>query len=80
MSLFELHIFTFMKITTIDYNNVSALSYKDLSYINLESYLTDYYRFQPSIEGFAEAINERLNKPVNRDVLVDNIKHDYSAV
>lgn len=69
-----------MRIEKIDYSKVSAISFKDLSYITLQPFLKDFYSYTPSIESFKEVIQNRQNHPVNRELLVDVLKENYSKI
>lgn len=69
-----------MKIEKIEYSNVSAISFKDLSYINLEPYLKDFYNYTPDLESMAKAIEDRKKFPVDRALLVDVLKDNYSKI
>ena len=69
-----------MTIEKIDYSQVSAISFKDLSYINLEPFLKDYYNYVPEIESFTEAIKERNKYPVDRSLLVEVLKNQYAQI
>lgn len=66
-----------MKLEKIDYSEVSAISFKDLSYINLEPFLREFYVYTPDLDSFAEAIEERKKKKVNRDLLVEVLQKNY---
>ena len=66
-----------MKIEKIGYSQVSAISFKDLSYINLESFLDNFYSYRPEIASFAKIIEDRKKFPVDRKLLVDVLKDDY---
>ena len=69
-----------MDLFKIDYSQVSEISKKDLAYIELQPFLKDFYKYTPSIESFKQAINDRKKYPVNRNVLVDSLKADYSTI
>ncbi|MEM9545152.1 MAG: bacillithiol biosynthesis cysteine-adding enzyme BshC [Bacteroidota bacterium] len=69
-----------MTIEKIDYSQVSAISFKDLAYINLEPFLKDYYIYVPNIESFEAAIQTRSNFPVDRSLLVEVLKDQYSKI
>ena len=69
-----------MKIEKIEYGDVSAISFKDLSYINLEPFLKDFYTYTPTLESFAQAIEDRKNKPVDRPLLVEVLNDNYQHI
>ena len=69
-----------MKIENIEYSDVSAISFKDLSYINQEPFLKDFYAFTPDLESFEEAIKARKNYKVDRSLLVEVLEENYSQI
>ena len=69
-----------MKIEKIDYSEVSAISFKDLSYIKLEPYLRDFYSYEPNIDSFEKAITDRKQKQVDRNLLVEVLHENYSKI
>ena len=69
-----------MQIEKIDYQKVSAVSFKDLSYIKLESFLNDFYTYTPELASFEQAIADRKQHPVDRDLLVEVLKSAYSDI
>lgn len=70
----------YMKIQKIEYNKVPAISFKDLSYIELAPYLKKFYSYTPEIESFSKAIEDRKMKPVNRKLLVEVLTDQYSKI
>jgi len=69
-----------MKIERIDYSQVSAVSSKDLAYIKLEPFLEGFYNYTPDLTSFAKAIEDRMAKPVDRSLLVNVLKSNYSVI
>ncbi len=69
-----------MKIEKINYDSISALSFKDLAYIRQESFLDDFIAYDASIESFSDAIRDRKLKPVSRTLLVDVLNDNYSTI
>ena len=69
-----------MKIEKIDYSKVSAISFKDLSYINLDPYLRDFYNYIPEMGSFSEAIKIRNTHDVDRSLLVEVLTENYSKI
>ena len=69
-----------MQIEKIDYNEVPAISFKDLSYIKKASFLDGFYNYDPDITSFAEAIEARKQKSVDRETLVNNLWQDYREI
>jgi bacillithiol biosynthesis cysteine-adding enzyme BshC len=69
-----------MKIEKIEYSDVSAISFKDLSYINLEPFLKDFYAYVPTIESFKKTIEDRKKYPVDRALLVEVLEENYAQI
>lgn len=69
-----------MKIEKIDYSKVAAISFKDLSYINLDSYLRDFIVHPPNLADFENAISNRKAHPVDRSLLVNVLQENYSHI
>ncbi|MDF1696731.1 MAG: bacillithiol biosynthesis cysteine-adding enzyme BshC [Saprospiraceae bacterium] len=69
-----------MRIEKIDYEQISAISSKDLSYIQLTPFLEDFYSFTPSIESFSNAISERKKHGIDRKLLVDVLQENYKSI
>jgi bacillithiol biosynthesis cysteine-adding enzyme BshC len=66
----------------------SRLSYKEtnsfskivLDYLRQENGLSHFYSFSPTIEGIKKAIAEKQNQKMDRQVLVQVLKEQYSRV
>ncbi len=69
-----------MKIEKIDYSQVSAISFKDLAYIELAPFLKDFYNYTPDLSSFAQAIEDRKSKLIDRPLLVKVLKSNYSTI
>lgn len=69
-----------MNIKKIDYSNVPAISFKDLAYIKLEPFLREFYNYTPDLSSFAKAIEDRIEKPVDRSLLVSALESNYTVV
>jgi len=69
-----------MKIEKIEYSKVSAISFKDLSYIELEPFLKDFYNYTPDLDSFSKAIEDRKKYPVDRALLVEVLQENYSQI
>lgn len=69
-----------MTVEKIEYSNVSAISFKDLSYINQENFLNDFFTFSPDLDSFSAAIDGRKNHPVDRSLLVEVLKDQYDKI
>lgn len=69
-----------MKIQKIDYSQVSAISFKDLSYIKLKPFLSEFYSYTPDLESFGKAIEDRKAMPIDRSTLVSVLDSNYSKI
>jgi len=69
-----------MKVENIEYSDVSAISFKDLSYINQEPFLKDFYAYTPDLDSFEEVIKAREKYPVDRSLLVEVLKENYAHI
>jgi len=69
-----------MQIEKIDYDKVPAISFKDLSYIKLESFLNDFYTYTPDLSSFDKVIADRKQHLVDRDLLVLELQKDYAQI
>ena len=69
-----------MKVEKIEYSKVSAISFKDLSYINREAFLKDFYQYTPDLESLAKAIEDRKKYPVDRSLLVEVLQENYAQI
>jgi len=69
-----------MRIEKIEYDHVSAISFKDLSYLQLASFLDGYYQYKPDLESFKQVILDRKENEVDRALLVEVLKENYTAV
>lgn len=69
-----------MQVEKIDYEKVSAISSKDLSYIKLEPFLREFYAYTPELESFADAVRDREKYPVDRELLTTELRSQYTAI
>ncbi len=69
-----------MKIEKIEYSKVSAISFKDLAYINLEPFLKDFYKYTPNLASFGAAIEDRKKYPVDRSLLIEVLEENYAKI
>lgn len=67
---------TFKK-TTITFEETGAFSKEFTDYIKGEAYLTPFYKYQPTLEGFKKAIEDQSKFTIPRTVLVDALKNGY---
>jgi bacillithiol biosynthesis cysteine-adding enzyme BshC len=69
-----------MTIQEIPFNNIPQFSERDIRYqVNPEQF-SDYYAYEPTLEGLKTAINDRKNYHVNRSLIVDKLKSDYKRI
>ncbi len=69
-----------MKIEKIEYSEVSAISFKDLAYINMEPFLRNFYNYIPHIDTFSQVIADRKKYPVDRELLTEVLQENYSKI
>lgn len=66
-----------MKATYIDYSETQSFSETLLSYLSQDTKLEPYLSCWPCLENFGSSISKRT--PVNREVLVNALRKQYSA-
>lgn len=64
----------------IGFEDVPQFSFKDVSYTNELPSLRSFYQYEPSIEGFAEAIKDRTKTKVDRATLVKVLQEQYASL
>jgi len=69
-----------MNIKYREYSEVPQLSQKDQHYIQLEDYLSDYYKYTPTLEEFEKVMSDRANYKVNRATLHTEVKTAYGNI
>ena len=68
-----------MHITSVNFDKVSALSYKDVFYQNDPEKLSDFYSFKADLEGLRSAIDSRINHKVDRKLLKKVFESQYNS-
>ncbi len=66
--------------TNVEYKATNAFSKIVTDYIDHAKALDDFYSFRPDLKGIEEAIEQRKNFPVNRQLLTARLKEQYSSV
>lgn len=69
-----------MTIKWIGFEDVPQFSFKDVSYTNELPALRSFYNYEPSIEGFAQAIKDRKKTTIDRATLVKVLQAQYTAL
>lgn len=69
-----------MELKKIDYDKVEAISKKDLDYIKERNYLKPFYQYPSNLESFEKAIADRRNYPINRTLLVETLRSQYTEI
>lgn len=64
----------------LPYNQTNAFSRIALDYLDSREKLKPFYSFPPTIKGIEETIQRKNGQPVNRKVLVDVLREQYSKV
>jgi len=62
-----------MKATYIDYNDTLNFPALLIKYLENDEHLKDFYGNRPTIEGFADQINNKSKSSTNRDILVKSL-------
>ena len=68
-----------MNISYRPYTGVPQLSGKDQDYIALKPYLKDFYNYTPTLASFADAIKDRAQYPVDRQLLHRVVSGSYDT-
>ena len=66
--------------TKISYRNTNSFSRLVLDYLDGANQLNDFYTYSTDIEGLKKAVADRKEFPVNRSVLVAQLKEQYNGV
>ncbi len=66
-----------MTTNWIGFEEIPQFSFKDVSYTNELPALRPFYKYEPSIEGFAEAIKDRVKTKIDRATLVKTLQAQY---
>lgn len=66
--------------THLSYRQTGAFSKIVLDYLDQAQNLSSFFSFSPSMEGIEKAIGARKQFPVNREVLVQELKMQYGTV
>lgn len=65
--------------TNVEYKATNAFSKIVTDYIDHAEALNDFYSFPPDLKGIKDAVEQRKNFPVNRQLLVTKLKEQYSS-
>lgn len=66
--------------TKISYRNTNSFSRVVLDYVEGAEQLKDFYTYSTDIDGLKKAVADRKNYPVNRTVLVAQLKTQYKSI
>jgi len=66
--------------TKISYRNTNSFSRLVLDYIDSADQLKDFYTYSTDIKGLKKAVEDRKKYPVNRSLLVAQLKEQYSNI
>jgi bacillithiol biosynthesis cysteine-adding enzyme BshC len=69
-----------MTINPIDYSAVGLWSHTDLAYIQHDPAINEYLQYVPGNDSLVDIISERKKFPVNRTLLVDVLRKQYSRL
>ncbi|HUQ66042.1 MAG TPA: bacillithiol biosynthesis cysteine-adding enzyme BshC [Flavitalea sp.] len=66
--------------TRLSYGDTGFFSSLATAYVNADKNLRSFYKHPVSVEGFASAIRERQQFPVDRKLLVNELANQYSSL
>ena len=67
-----------MEIYNKSYSEIEQLSGFDKAYANADTTLRPFYKYDVNIDAFAEVIENKKTQNINREVLVEVLKEQYS--
>jgi bacillithiol synthase len=66
-------------IKTIPFGEIPQLSKTDLAYATQNAELRPFYKYEVKIDSFAQIIEDKKNENINRPLLVEVLKKQYSV-
>lgn len=69
-----------MKITKIPFAAIPQLSHNDKSYAAKAAALRPFFKYLPTIDSFGEVIADKSQATIDRDLLVQVLKEQYSSM
>lgn len=69
-----------MHTTKIAFSQVPQLSKKDQAYAALDPQLRPFYRYSPTLESFAQALKDKAQDPIDRELLVTVLQDQYATL
>ena len=66
--------------TKVSYRNTNSFSKLVLDYLDCADQLKDFYTYSTDIEGIKKAVEDRKKYPVNRLILVTQLKEQYKGM
>lgn len=69
-----------MEILKKPFQEVPQFSSKDIAYATAHDQLKPFYKYSVSMESFAKVIEDRKNKPINRPILVETLRQQYTQL
>ena len=69
-----------MTIRNLSFDKTGYFSKLVVDYLNQSPNLNGLYQYAPTSEGIKKAITERKNYPINRPLLVQQLRYAYDAV
>ncbi len=65
---------------SVPYKNTHSFGQIVLNYVAGDDLLSSFYSFPPNIAGVEQAIQQRKNQPINRNILVDVLQDQYKNI
>lgn len=69
-----------MEIQKLPFEQVNAFSQKDIAYATANPALRSFYKYDVSLETFAQVIEDKKQDNINRSVLVEVLKEQYARI
>lgn len=69
-----------MNITSTPLTDIPQFSSRDKAYISAESRLKPFYKYEVDFDAFSQLISDKANHEVDRSVLVETLKAQYSRL
>ena len=69
-----------MEIKRVPFQNVPQFSMKDVAYATKNPALKPFYKYDVDIEAFAKIMEDKGKEDINREVLVEVLKEQYSDI
>ncbi len=69
-----------MEIQRIPFAQIPQLADRDVAYANQDPSLRPFYKYPPTLDAFAQIIEDKQQDPIDRPLLVKSLKAQYQAL